>query len=140
MKQPNILFIISDDQGYWSLGCTGNQEIITPNIDRLAAEGMRFDQFFCASPVCSPARASLLTGCIPPQHGVHDWLRDDDERQAAIEYLAGQYSYTKALAAASYDCALSGKWHMGPRPRHSRASATGSATNPAAALLRRAHL
>lgn len=117
MKRPNILFIISDDQGYWSLGCTGNKEIITPNIDRLAAEGMRFDQFFCASPVCSPARASLLTGCIPSQHGVHDWLRDDDERQAAIEYLAGQYSYTKALAAAGYDCALSGKWHMGASAR-----------------------
>ena len=113
MKRPNIVFLLSDDQGWWSLGCTGNQEIHTPNIDRLAREGMRFDDFFCASPVCSPARASLLTGCIPSQHGIHDWLRDDDDRQAAIEYLAGQYSYTKALAAAGYDCALSGKWHMG---------------------------
>ena len=113
MKQPNIVFLLSDDQGFWSLGCAGNKEIITPNIDRLAEEGMMFDHFFCASPVCSPARASLLTGCIPSQHGIHDWLRDDDERQAAIEYLAGQYSYTKALCAAGYDCALSGKWHMG---------------------------
>lgn len=113
MKRPNIVFLLSDDQGWWSLGCTGNKEIHTPNIDRLAREGMRFDSFFCASPVCSPARASLLTGCIPSQHGIHDWLRDDNDRQAAIEYLAGQYSYTKALAAAGYDCALSGKWHMG---------------------------
>ena len=113
MKQPNIVFLLSDDQGWWSLGCTGNTEIQTPNIDRLAAEGMRFSNFFCASPVCSPARASLLTGCIPSQHGVHDWLRDDNDRQAAIEYLAGQYSYTQALSQAGYDCALSGKWHMG---------------------------
>jgi len=113
MKKPNIVFIISDDQGYWSLGCAGNKEIITPNIDWLSSEGIRFENFFCASPVCSPARASLLTGCIPSQHGVHDWLRDDDERQSTIEYLAEQYSYTKALAAAGYDCALSGKWHMG---------------------------
>lgn len=113
MKQPNVVFIISDDQGFWSLGCAGNPEIRTPNIDRLAAEGIRFDQFFCASPVCSPARASLLTGCIPSQHGIHDWLRDDNERQAAIEYLAGQYSYTRALAENGYTCALSGKWHMG---------------------------
>ena len=113
MHRPNVVFIISDDQGYWSLGCAGNKEIITPHIDRLAAEGTRFDNFFCASPVCSPARASLLTGCIPSQHGVHDWLRDDDERQSAIEYLAGQYSYTRALADSGYDCALSGKWHMG---------------------------
>ncbi len=112
-RQPNIVFIISDDQGYWSLGCSGNKEIITPNIDRLAEQGMRFDNFFCASPVCSPARASLLTGTIPSRHGVHDWLRDDDERQAALEYLAGQYSYTKALAENGYSCALSGKWHMG---------------------------
>ncbi len=112
-KRPNIVFVISDDQGYWSLGCSGNQEIISPNIDRLAAQGMRFDNFFCASPVCSPARASLLTGTIPSQHGVHDWLRDDDERQSALEYLAGQYSYTKALAENGYNCGLSGKWHMG---------------------------
>lgn len=50
MKHPNVVFLLSDDQGWWSLGCTGNREIITPNIDRLAAEGMRFDNFFCASP------------------------------------------------------------------------------------------
>lgn len=112
-KQPNIVFVISDDQGYWSLGCSGNKEIITPNIDRLAAQGIRFENFFCASPVCSPARASLLTGTIPSRHGIHDWLRDDDERQSALEYLAGQYSYTRALAENGYCCGLSGKWHMG---------------------------
>ncbi len=112
-KQPNIVLVISDDQGYWSLGCGGNKEIITPNIDRLAEDGIRFENFFCTSPVCSPARASLLTGAIPSQHGIHDWLRDDDERQAALEYLAGQYSYTKALAENGYCCGLSGKWHMG---------------------------
>ncbi|SDG07971.1 sulfatase-like hydrolase/transferase [Marvinbryantia formatexigens] len=112
-RRPNIVFIISDDQGYWSLGCSGNREILTPNIDRLAACGMRFENFFCASPVCSPARASLLTGTIPSRHGVHDWLKDDDERQASLEYLAGQYSYTRALVENGYCCALSGKWHMG---------------------------
>ena len=55
MKQPNVVFIISDDQGFWSLGCAGNREIYTPNIDRLAAQGMRFENFFCAS-------AGMLTG------------------------------------------------------------------------------
>ncbi|MCF7855909.1 MAG: sulfatase-like hydrolase/transferase, partial [Candidatus Pacebacteria bacterium] len=65
-KKPfsNILFILSDDQGAWAMGCAGNNEIETPNLDRLAAAGMRFDNFFCASPVCSPARATLLTGRI----------------------------------------------------------------------------
>ncbi|MEG2833729.1 MAG: sulfatase-like hydrolase/transferase [Ruthenibacterium sp.] len=112
-KHPNIVFILSDDQGAWALGCAGNKELQTPHLDKLAQQGMRFENFFCASPVCSPARASLLTGCIPSQHGVHDWLRDDDEQQAAIAYLAGQYSYTKALQENGYACALSGKWHLG---------------------------
>ena len=71
----NILFILSDDQGAWALGAAGNREIQTPNLDALAAGGMRFENFFCVSPVCSPARASILTGRIPSAHGVHDWIR-----------------------------------------------------------------
>lgn len=112
-KKPNIIFILSDDQGEWALGCSGNHEIITPNIDRLAQEGVRFRNFFCASPVCSPARASLLTGRIPSQHGIHDWLRDDNQKQENIEYLAGQTVYTDLLAQEGYVCGLSGKWHLG---------------------------
>ena len=73
-KKPNVVFILTDDQGFWSLGCYGNEEIRTPNLDRLAERGVRFDNFYCVSPVCSPARASLLTGRIPSQHGIHDYL------------------------------------------------------------------
>jgi arylsulfatase A-like enzyme len=120
---PNVLFILTDDQGYWALGCAGNDEIHTPNLDRLAATGIRFTNFFCASPVCSPARASILTGRIPSQHGIHDWIRKgnlpilssdvgwDDDR--AIEYLKGQRTYTEILAGHGYVCGLSGKWHLG---------------------------
>ena len=72
--RPNILLILADDQGAWSMGCAGNHDVRTPNLDRLAREGTRFSHFFCASPVCSPARASLMTGKTPSQHGVHDWL------------------------------------------------------------------
>ena len=64
-KRPNLLFILTDDQGAWAMRCAGNTDIHTPNLDRLADEGTRFENFFCASPVCSPARASILTGCIP---------------------------------------------------------------------------
>ena len=118
---PNILFILSDDHGAWALGCAGNREIETPNLDRLAASGMRFTNFFCTSPVCSPARASLLTGKIPSQHGVHDWLAagnttaqyEPDRHGQLIEYLAGQLGYTELLAQAGYACGLSGKWHLG---------------------------
>ena len=112
-SQPNIIFILSDDQGPWALGCAGNSEISTPHLDRLAARGLRFDNFFCTSPVCSPARASLLTGRIPSQHGVHDWIRQGNSGENAVEYLAGQLAYTELLAAQGYLCGLSGKWHLG---------------------------
>ncbi|WP_062105932.1 sulfatase-like hydrolase/transferase [Bacillus niameyensis] len=112
-KKTNIVFILSDDQGAWALGCAGNHEIRTPNLDRLAAEGMRFSNFFCTSPVCSPARASILTGRIPSQHGVHDWIRDGNIGENAVEYLQGQTAYTEILAENDYVCGLSGKWHLG---------------------------
>ncbi|MCS7458557.1 sulfatase-like hydrolase/transferase [Paenibacillus doosanensis] len=113
MNRTNVLFILSDDQGAWAMGCAGNSEIRTPNLDRLAATGIRFDNFFCTSPVCSPARATLLTGRIPSQHGVHDWIREGSMGEGAIEYLHGQTGYTELLAAGGYSCGLSGKWHLG---------------------------
>lgn len=73
-KKTNILFILTDDHGAWAMGCAGNDEVKTPNLDRIAREGTRFDNCFCVSPVCSPARTSIFTGKIPSQHGVHDWL------------------------------------------------------------------
>ncbi len=122
--RPNVLFVLADDQGCWAMGCAGNPEVHTPNLDRVAAMGMRFENFFCASPVCSPARASILTGRIPSQHGVHDWIRKGnligektpglgwgDDRE--IEYLQGMLAYTDVLAANGYVCGISGKWHLG---------------------------
>ncbi len=117
--RPNILVILTDDQGYWALGCAGNDELRTPNLDRLSAGGVRLENFFCVSPVCSAARASLLTGTVPSRHGVHDWLRAgnslaEPERDGRlIEYLRGQRTYTDALAEGGYTCGLSGKWHLG---------------------------
>ena len=74
MKRPNIVFVLADDHGAWATGCYGNTEVKTPTLDRLAKEGIMYNNFYCASPVCSPARASILTGKIPSQHGVHDWI------------------------------------------------------------------
>src|SRR5690625_2826575 len=110
---PNIIVVLTDDQGVWALGCNGNTEVKTPNLDRLAEEGMVFDNFFCTSPVCSPSRASLLTGQIPSQHGIHDWLRHTNDRESTLEYLQGQIGYTDVLAENGYTCGVSGKWHMG---------------------------
>jgi choline-sulfatase len=111
--KPNIIFILTDDQGPWAMGCAGNHEIITPNLDRLAESGVRFDHFFCTSPVCSPARASILTGKIPSQHGVHDFIKEGNCGESPIEYLAGHTAYTEILASHGYCCGLSGKWHLG---------------------------
>jgi choline-sulfatase len=108
--RPNVLFIMTDDQGPWALGCAGNQEIITPNLDKLAGEGVRFDHYFCSSPVCSPARATVLTGLIPSQHGVHDFLRDADN--AKLTYV-NRPAYTQLLAEQGYVCGISGKWGVG---------------------------
>lgn len=142
-KKPNILFLLADDYGAWAMGCSGNREVKTPTLDRLAENGMRFENFFCASPVCSPARASIFTGKIPSQHGVHDWLDkghldaellsdelkesfDDPNRpwycdwikfslegDKAVPYLAPHKTFTEVLSENGYECGLSGKWHMG---------------------------
>ncbi|MHB8997762.1 MAG: sulfatase family protein [Armatimonadota bacterium] len=112
-SKPNIIFILTDDQGPWAAGCYGNPEIQTPNIDRIAASGVRFENFFCASPVCSPARASSLTGRIPSQHGIHQWIHHENMGEKATEYLADEIGWTQVLADNGYDCGLSGKWHMG---------------------------
>lgn len=112
-SRPNVIFILSDDQGPWAASCYGNTEIRTPNIDALASEGIRLDRFFCTSPVCSPARASIVTGRIPSQHGVHDWIRDGNMAPGASVYLERFRSYTDILAADGYVCGLSGKWHLG---------------------------
>ncbi len=118
--RPNVVFVLSDDQGPWAMGCAGNGEIQTPTLDALAARGTRLENFFCASPVCSPARASLLTGQIPSRHGVHDYLFGTDVGPAATDYLSGQVAFTDVLAEAGYRLGLSGKWHLGandrPRP------------------------
>lgn len=112
-NMPNIVLILADDLGPWALGCAGNHEVRTPHLDRLAATGIRFENFFCTSPVCSPARATLMTGRIPSQHGVHDWIREGNMGEGAQSYLQGQTTYVELLAEHGYVCGLSGKWHLG---------------------------
>jgi len=112
-QRPNVLFILSDDQGAWAMRCAGNDDIITPSLDSIAASGVRFTDFFCTSPVCSPARASLLTGEIPSCHGVHDWIRDGNVGPGRIDYLDRHPLLTDLVADAGYRCGLVGKWHLG---------------------------
>ncbi|MCO8120571.1 sulfatase-like hydrolase/transferase [Stieleria sp. TO1_6] len=114
-EQPNIVFILTDNQGAWHLGCYGNPDFQTPNIDRLAAEGIRFANAFANNPVCSPTRATYLTGLTPSQHGVHRYL------SAGRLQIGPQARYTlqdfttlpEVLHREGYVCGLSGKWHLG---------------------------
>lgn len=115
-RKPNLVFILSDNHGAWTLGCYGNQEIRTPNIDRLAAEGMLFTRAFCANPVCSPSRATFLTGLMPSQHGVHNYLQPDRQNSPSgpEACVINEFpNLPKILSRAGYDCGLAGKWHLG---------------------------
>ena len=118
--RTNVVFILTDDQGPWARGSAGHGEIRTHHLDRLAETGTRFENFFCTSPVCSPARASLMTGRIPSQHGVHDFIRDRNMPPDPQRYIEGLTCYTDVLAANGYTCGLSGKWHLGDSlaPQH----------------------
>ncbi|SDS67323.1 sulfatase family protein [Microlunatus soli] len=113
VDRPNIVMIIADDQGAWALGAAGNTEIHTPQLDALAASGTRFSNFYCTSPVCSPARATLLTGQPPSRHGVHDWISGRHVGADGVDYLHDQPIITDRLSEDGYRCGLSGKWHLG---------------------------
>ncbi|WP_395744088.1 sulfatase [Prosthecobacter sp.] len=113
-RPPNLVFILTDNQGAWTLGCYGNPDIRTPNIDQLAAQGIRFTHALSSNPVCSPTRATFLTGLIPSQHGLHSFL--DPKFMMGPEAYNTLREFTslgEVLNAAGYTCGLSGKWHLG---------------------------
>lgn len=112
---PNVVLIMTDNHGAWTLGCYGNPDIRTPHIDRMAEEGMLFTRAFASNAVCSPTRATYLTGLIPSQHGVHCFLRRSPVQIGPDAYntLREFRTLPKSLADAGYECGLVGKWHLG---------------------------
>lgn len=124
--RPNIVLILTDDLPAWALGCYGNPEIRTPNIDAFARAGTRFMNSLVCTPVCSASRATLFTGRTPNQHGILDFLTpnpvaDPPQGQAAPpDSFARQTMLSDLLHAAGYRCGYSGKWHLGSdqRPGH----------------------
>lgn len=109
-RTPNVIIIFTDDQGYGDLGCFGSDKIKTPNIDRMAEEGCRFTSFMVASPVCSPSRAALLTGCYPKRVGLHKGVLFPDSK---IGLNPDEYTIADHMKAQGYATACFGKWHLG---------------------------
>ena len=106
---PNIVFIFADDLGYGDLGCFGATDIATPNIDRIAAEGIKFTSFLSASPVCSPSRAGLLTGRMPQRMGINQVFFPESFTGMDPEEI----TIAEILKDKGYRTAVVGKWHLG---------------------------
>lgn len=120
---PNLIVIYTDDQGIGDLGCYGHPEVKTPHLDALAASGIRFTNWYSTCPVCSPSRASLLSGKYPENHGIRGALTGSAKfDQPALR--AGEISLARELKKLSYRTAHVGKWHMGSA-KHSRPAAQG---------------
>jgi arylsulfatase A-like enzyme len=110
-KEPNIIFVLADDLGYGDLGCYGQKRIQTPNIGRMAAEGMRFTDHYAGSTVCAPSRCSLMTG----QHTGHTYVRGNKEMKpmGQLPLLPDTTTIPRLLKKAGYRTALIGKWGLG---------------------------
>lgn len=115
--RPNVILINCDDLGYGDIGCYGSPVNATPTIDRMAAEGLRLDSFYMASPVCSPSRAALLTGCYPPRigFGTFDGLPVLFPGQG-LGLPTSEVTLARLLSDAGYRTQMVGKWHCGDQP------------------------
>lgn len=110
--KPNIVLIFTDDQGYQDLGCFGSPLIRTPHLDRMAAEGMKFTDFYSANSVCSPSRAALLTGCYPTRVNIPGVLFPRDH----VGLNPNELTLPELLLENGYATACFGKWHLGHKP------------------------
>ena len=109
-NRPNLVIIFADDQGYGDLSCFGSTEIKTPNIDRIAKEGRKFTSFMVASPVCTPSRAALLTGCYPKRVGMHQHVLFPSSNKGLNPE---EYTIADHFKSIGYATACFGKWHLG---------------------------
>ena len=112
-QRPNFIIIFTDDQGYGDLSCFGSETIETPNIDRLAKEGRKFTSFMVASPVCTPSRAALMTGCYPKRVGMHQHVLFPTSKKGLNPE---EHTIADHLKSQGYATACFGKWHLGHQP------------------------
>ncbi len=110
VSTPNLILIFADDQGYGDLSCFGSTKIKTPNIDRIAEKGRKFTNFMVASPVCTPSRAALLTGCYPKRVGMHKHVLFPGSTKGLNP---SEHTLADHFKAMNYATACFGKWHLG---------------------------
>ncbi|MFP6612191.1 MAG: sulfatase, partial [Pirellulales bacterium] len=111
-RLPNFVIIFTDDQGYQDIGCFGSPKIKTPNLDRMAGEGMKFTDFYSANAVCSASRAALLTGCYPPRVSISGVLFPRHK----VGLHPDEITIADLLKQRGYATACIGKWHLGHKP------------------------
>ena len=116
-RKPNVLIILTDDQGTLDVNCYGSTDLYTPNMDRLAAEGVRFTQAY-AHTVCCPTRAMLLTGRYPQRSGVTTWTQGNMKSETGVNMALSEVTLAEVLQDAGYRTALFGKWHLGAAETH----------------------
>ena len=131
LAKPNVLLIVSDDQGYRDLGCFGSDEVQTPHLDRLARGGIKLSSFYVAWPACTPSRGAMLTGRYPQRNGIYDMIRNEAP-DYGYQYKPGEYEATferiggmdtrevllpRVLKSAGYVSGIFGKWDLGAHRR-----------------------
>ncbi|XP_077990518.1 uncharacterized protein LOC144444838 [Glandiceps talaboti] len=114
-RNPNVVVLFADDVGYGDLGCYGHPTSSTPNLDKLASDGLLFTQFYVGSPVCSPSRASLLTGRLPPRTGVYPGVF---QANCTGGLPLNETTIAKMLKQQGYQTGMIGKWHLGVGKNH----------------------
>src|SRR4030095_1921016 len=107
-SRPNVVLVLADDLGYGDLGCFGSKDVKTPNLDKFAAEGMRFTSCYAGHPNCSPSRTALMTGRTPTRVGIRNWIPQD----SPMHVRRSEVTIATLLNKAGYSTCHVGKWHM----------------------------
>jgi arylsulfatase A-like enzyme len=124
-RRPNVLFILADDLGFGDLSCFGRPDYDTPNLDRLARQGIRFTNAYSASPVCTPTRCAFITGQYPARTlvGLQEplgWKKNLGDKAISLGLSPDHPTIASLLKKNSYETALIGKWHLGYLRRYER--------------------